>query len=150
MGAHLIPDRDSLGHTLQTGSPFSAKEIDGKKLYKREHGVVVNCSPGANVFSIVCPYDQAKINEAKIVWQPSGCTADFKVYDTPTGTISTVPNYMLNQFGFTVGLSEGSHHSTCRYDADIIKDMKVECTITCPAGMAAQDICVNFILNELK
>ena len=151
MSINIMPERDSNGRVINSSErPFATKEIDGKSLFKREHGIVVNCSAGANVFELTVPYAHCKMNEAKIVWQPSGCTADFEVFDDANGTYSTIPNYKLNQFGFNVGLAEKAHHSTCRYDADVYLGMVVRCTITCPTGMTAQDICVNFILNELK
>jgi hypothetical protein len=151
MGVHVIPERDSSGHIIHgVDRPFASKQIDGKDLFKREHGIVVNCSAGDNVFDLVVPYPHCKMNEANIVWQPSGCTADFEVFDDALGTYSTIPNYKLNQFGYGVGLTEKSHHSTCKYDADVYQNMVIRCTITCPTGMTAQDICVNFILNELK
>lgn len=150
MNITSVPERDSAGNIINRTAAFSVKEIDGKSLFKREHGVVVNCSAGDNVFDFIVPYNHCKMNEAKIVWQPKGCIANFEVFDDANGTYSTVPNFKLNQFGYNVGVSEGDHHSTCKYDADVYLGMKIRCTITCPTGMAAQDICVNFILNELK
>jgi len=143
----VIPERDSQGHNISTSNPFAAKEIDGKKLYKRVHGVVVDCVVGLNLFDIIVPYVEAKLNKIEIMWCPEECTADFKVYDTPTGTISTVPNYMLNQFGFGIGVAKGLHIEQSEYDADVIKDMKLSCELTTPT---AKKICVNFVLNELK
>ena len=150
-GVHIIPERDSSGKIINPSErPFATKEIDGKSLFKREHGVVVNCTEGTNEFAFTVPYAHCKMNEASIVWQPAGCIANFEVFDDASGTYSTVPNYKLNQFGYNVGIAKDSHLSTCKYDADVYFGMVIKCTITCPTGMAAQDICVNFILNELK
>jgi len=147
MSISVIPQRDSMGHPIGYVSPFASKEIDGKKLYKRVHGVVVDCSIGLNTFDLVIPYLEAKLNKIEIMWAPEECTADFKVYDTPTGIISTVPNYMLNQFGFGLGVAKDLHIEQSEYDADVIQDMKLSCELT---TSTAKKICVNFILNELK
>ncbi len=110
---------------------------------------MVPCVAGVNNFDLVIPYNTAKLNSLEIVWQPQGCTASFKVYDTPAGTISGTPNLMLNQYGFDVGIAKDKHVEASEYEADTIKDMKLSCEITCPTGFSG-DICVNFILNETK
>ena len=138
--------------------PFASKEIDGKKLFKRVHGVCVDCVEGLNLFDLVVPYNEIKLNKIEIMWAPEGCTTDFKVYDTPSGTITAtleatgntaIPNFMLNQFGFGAGVSKDKYEEHSEYDADLIKDMKLSCELTVPTG-GAKKICVNFILNELK
>ena len=150
MNITIVPERDSQGKVINRLAPFGSKELDGKKLFKRVHGVVVACSTGLNTFDFVVPYNNAKLNMLEIMWAPEGCIADFKVYDTPTGTISTIPNYMLNQFGYGAGVSKDIYTQHSEYDADVIKDMKLSCELTLPTGATTKDICVNFILNELK
>lgn len=62
-----IPDRDSKGGFYIRNAPFKSKEMDGKKLYKRVHGVVKSCSDAltegiqTNHFEFVIPYDHAKM-----------------------------------------------------------------------------------------
>lgn len=150
MGIHVMPEVDNTGKPINKTSPFASKSIDGKSLFKRVHGVVLECSEGTNVIDFVVPYDMAKLNQIDILWADEGCTVDFKVYDTPSGTISTVPNYMLNQFGFGAGVAKDHFKQHSEYDADVIKDMKLEATITLPTGAATKKLCVNFILNEMK
>lgn len=129
--------------------PFDSKKLsDGKSLFRRVHGVKQTLS-GDTDFDLVIPYNQCKINGLEIVWAPAGLQVDLKVYDTPTGTISTVPNYMLNQFGFGTGVAKDFYEETSNYDADLIKDMKVKCTILNPDSLT-DTICVNFILHEVK
>lgn len=158
MGVHIIPERDSSGHIIQGRSPFAVKEIDGKKLFKRVHGVIIDCVEGDNTFDLVIPYDTAKLNQIDVLWADEGCTVDFKVYDTPVGTISSnleatnytaIPNLMLNQFGFGAGVAKDHFKQHSEYDADVIKDMKLQAVITVPTG-GAKKMCVNFILNETK
>lgn len=129
--------------------PFADKVTStGLKLYRRVHGVKKTLS-GDTTFDIVVPYSQCKINAIEILWAPAGLQADLKVYDTPTGTISTVPNYMLNQFGFDAGIAANYYEEASNYDADLIADMKVEVTLKNPNN-ATDEVCVNFILHEMK
>ena len=129
---------------------FSAKvTTDGKKLFRRKHGVCKTILAGqSDTLAIVVPYNEAKINTIEIVNCKAGDTADLKVYDTPTGTISTVPNYMLNQFGFGVCLPDGFYKDESKYDADVIKDMTIELTYN---NNGADDLMVgiNVTLHEL-
>jgi hypothetical protein len=130
-------------------SPFATKQLsNGNRLFRRVHGVKAALS-GDTTVSLVIPYDYCKINSLEIVWAPAGLRADLKVYDTPSGTISTIPNYMLNQFGFESGVAKDYYSETSEYDADLIKDMKVEVTLKNPDNLTG-DVCVNFILHELK
>lgn len=137
--------------------PFAAKELNGKKLFKRVHGVTAVLN-GETKIELVVPYNECKINTIQILWAPEGLTGDFKVYDTPTGTISgaspatgytAIPNLMLNQFGHNVGIGKDYFEETSNYDADLIKDMKLELTLYNP-NLETKTICVNFILHELK
>lgn len=132
----------------QSNSPFAAKTIGKKKLFRRVHGVKKTLS-GDTVFDLVIPYDNCKIDSIEILWAPECLQADLKVYDTPTGTISTVPNLMLNQFGFDAGVAKDFYAEKSQYDADLIKDMKVEVTLKNPDN-STKDVCVNFILHEVK
>lgn len=142
----------SLGNkTLKHNSnlPFDAKKLpDGKSLYRKVHGVKKTLS-GDTTFDLVIPYNFAKITGVEVVWAPAGLQCDMKVYDTPTGTISTIPNYMLNQYGFDVGLAKDFYEENSNYDADLIKDMKIECLIKNPNNLT-DEVCINFILHEVK
>ena len=109
-------------------SPFAAKVLpDGRKLYKIVHGMKETIGIGQEVaISFVIPYNYAEVTAVEIVNGMAGDTCDFEVYDTPTGTISGYPNVMLNQFGFNVNISPVFHREESSYDADVIKDMKLE------------------------
>jgi len=140
-----------------SSSAFASKSIGEKRLFKRVHGVKTTLS-GDTVVDIVIPYNECKVDKIEILWAPKGLTVDFKVYDTPAGTITStlaatgytaIPNFMLNQFGFDVGVAEGEFREESKYDADLIKDMKLELTIKNPANLT-DEVCVNFTLHELK
>ena len=130
-------------------NPFGSKTINGKKLFRRKHGKFNTIAAGqSGVIEIVIPYDSCKINMAEILNCAIGDTVDFKVYDTPAGTISTVPNYMLNQLGFDCELPDGTFKDKSEYDADLIKDMKIEVTYK-NNGSEARRVGVNFTLHEV-
>lgn len=153
-----LPDRDSNGHIILHQNPFAAKEIDGKKLFKRVHGATKACVAGVNEIEFTVPYAQVKLNKIEIMWAPEGCTVDFEVYDSVDGLIqqsmgvpaeSVNPNFHLNQFGFGAVVAKDYYEQHSEYDADLIGGMRVKCEITCPTG-TDKTIGVNFILNELK
>ena len=141
----------------QASFPFAKKVTeDGKKLFKRVHGVKASLS-GDTTISLDVPYNSCKINGLEIVWAPAGLQADLKVYDTPQGHIqigmgvpteSITPSLLLNQFGFASGVAKDYYEEISQYDADLIKDMKLEVTLLNPNNKTG-DVCVNFILHEL-
>lgn len=141
-------------------SPFASKAVGGQKLYKRVRGVksaTILAGQSANI-SLVVPYAQCKISAIELVGGSTGDTCHFKVYDTPTGTISAtlaatgytaIPNLMLNQFGFDVNIADTFHREESAYDADLIQDMKLEVNYTNNTGGSVV-IGINFVLHELK
>lgn len=133
-----------------TPPPFAAKVLpNGKKLFRRKHGVSETIEANSSgTISLVIPYALAKVNKVEIINCAVGDTADLKVYDTPTGTISTVPNYMLNQFGFDVVLPNGFYVDESNYDADLIQDMKIEITYTNNSDQNRL-VGINIVLHQL-
>jgi len=114
-----------------SSSAFSKKYVPQGRLFRRKHGFKSAEIPAgqSGIIELVVPYDLAKINEIEITNAKEGVLLDFKVYDTPTGAISTVPNYMLNQFGFDVELPDGFYRDRSNYDADVQLGMKIELTV---------------------
>jgi len=62
--------------------------------------------------------------------------------------LSTIPNYMLNQFGFNVEMPDGFYKDESSYDADLIQNMKIELTYF-NNGENEKHIGVNFTLHEI-
>lgn len=131
--------------------PFASKVLpDGKKLFKRVHGVSSTIAANSSdSIEIIVPYAQCKITSIEILGSIHGDTCDFNVYDNAAGTVSTVPNLKLNQFGFNVYMAEKYHKEESSYDADLIQGMKLEVVFTNSTNEASL-IGVNFILHELK
>lgn len=124
--------KDAAGNLLLPSiEPFNSKALPLGKLFRRKHGFrSESIAAGATgLISLVVPYNFVKINEIEFTNAKEDLLIDFKVYDTPTGTVSTIPNYMLNQFGFGAEMPNGLYRDTSEYDADLIKDMKIEITI---------------------
>jgi hypothetical protein len=76
-----------------------------------------------------------------------GETMKLKVLDTATGTITTVPNYLLNQFGFDINLPDGYYVRESHYDADLIKDLVIRVEFT---AIEARNVGINYSIHELK
>lgn len=138
--------------SIVKANPFSDKRLpDGKKLFRRVHGLKLTLTPeGNSTLEFTIPYAACKINEVSIVWAPEGVQADFEVYDTPTGAISTVPNLKLNQFGFNVAVSKDHFKDVSAYDADLIQDMKLKVILKQGAGYtSAKEVGINIVLHEV-
>lgn len=129
--------------------PFASKELpSGKKLFRRKHGYQFTCINGISTHEIVVPYPQAKINEIEILNQGLNCKVNLKVLDTATGTYSTIPNFVLDQFGFNVNLREKFFEDTSQYDADVYMGMRIQLEIDNPNPEF--NMGVNIVFHEVK
>ena len=127
---------------------FASKLLqDGKKLYVRNVGIQQALSAGSNTISYTIPFNWVKMVGAEIINGESLDTIDFKVYDNSSGTYSGVPNYMLNQFGYTVNVSKDFYQRVAPYDADVYIGMVLQLTYN---SVSAKTIGVNLLLNEVK
>jgi len=139
--------------------PFKKKCLEsGNKLFRRKHGIKETIPANSSeTLSIIVPYNNCKIDELEIVNGKIGDTVDLKVYDTPEGLIQMsmgvppeqiIPSKMLNQFGFGANICEGYYKDKSDYDADLIKDLKVEVTYY-NNGDSDLVIGANFILHQI-
>lgn len=128
--------------------PFASKTLkDGKKLYKRVHGVSTPIDNETKNIDFTVPYEACKITGVELINTDIGDSVNLKVLDTTTGTYTTIANYMLNQFGFNVYLAPGSHKEISQYDADLYLNMQLRIEYTTEA---TKTVYVNFILHEVK
>jgi hypothetical protein len=132
---------------VSTQPAFAGKTVGSQRLFKRVHGISQAVSLGSNSIEFVVPYVTCKITGVELIGADLGDTVNFKVLDTPTGTISGYPNVQLNQFGFNVNLRPEYHSESSTYDADLIQDLKLVVEYT---SVAAKDVRINFILHEVK
>jgi hypothetical protein len=127
--------------------PFAGKTVGEKKIFSRMTGKKFPVTVGVNTLDFLIPKTEMKMNGVEITNGKVGETVNFKVLDTATGAISTIPNFMLNQFAFDVNLPDGFYSQKSNYDADVIKDLVIRIEIT---AVEARDLCVNYLLHELK
>lgn len=135
--------------TKQIAKPAFASKIvadTGQKLFKRDTGVSYAITTGANTLEFTIPFTQMKVTGVEIINAEIGDYCDFEVYDTPAGTISGYPNVKLNQFGYSVYLSEKFYKRECQYDADMITGMKIKIQYT---SISDKTIYVNYIIHEV-
>jgi len=133
--------------SIDRSLPFSAKTIGSKKLYKRVVGAQYAVPVGTTTLEYVIPYAWVKINVIECVGGEVGDYCSFSIKDTPTGTYTGVPNYLLNQFGYTTNIAPGFYERTSEFDADLYTGMRIVLDYT---SLSAKTIGINYILNELK
>ena len=92
---------------------------------------------------------KAKLNGIEILYGQAGDTCNLKVLDSTTGTYTTVPNYLLNQFGFDWNIVAGAQKELLPYDADILVDMQIVVEYT-NNGNSDVEVGVNFYIHEDK
>lgn len=134
----------------EINAPFASKEIDGKKLFTRIHGISASVQNAPDNIDFTVPYNNCKINGIEILAGGFGDKANFKVLDTPSGTISGVPNYLLNQFAFDVNITKDFYRFYSPYDADLIKDMTLRIEYDAKDELLPKTIYINLILHEVK
>lgn len=145
----IIPQEVKVVEEIPTSAFASKKLSTGQSLFKRVHGVFKTIPANSTeTIRLIVPYTQAKINALEIIGAYHGDTANFNVYDNSSGTISTVPNYKLNQFGFNVCMRKDFHKEESQYDADLILGMVLELEYT-NSQSTDTTIGANFILHEL-
>lgn len=128
--------------------PFASKVLpNGKKLYKREHGIQATLSTGTNTILFTIPYPWVKIIGVEVLYGEKLDTVDLIVLDSTTGTYSGVPNYQLNQFGFSVNVAEGEYEEENAYDADLYQGMQLKIVYN---SQSAKTVGLNFNLSEVK
>lgn len=135
-----------------TSEPFASKQLlNGKKLFRRVHGVKLSLDGTSNAqsTSFTIPYTLCKMTSTVIVNGVAGDSVDFKVLDTSSGTVTGVPNYVLNQFGHGVYVSNNYYREDSEYDAELFMGLQMEITLT-PVDTVARDVYFNITLHEVK
>ena len=129
-------------------SPFASKSLTcGKKIFKRYHGGQYAVNAGSNTILYTISYDQVKITGLDIMYAEPLDTVDLLILDSTTGTYSTIPNYVLNQFGFGVNISKDFFRYENNYDADLYINMQIKVVYN---SQSAKTIGINFNLSEVK
>ena len=130
----------------QTPTAFAYKD----NFFFRGTGKKFNCPAGQTTqIKLENTYAKAKFNGCSIMYGQDGDTCDLKVLDSTTGTYTTVPNYLLNQFGFDWNITSQPMRETLPYDADIFLGMQLVVEYT-NNGNSDVEVAVNFYLHEDK
>lgn len=130
-----------------TSSPAFA---DKAQFFFRGTGVKTICPAGQTTqIKITSAYPKAKFNGATIMYGQDGDVCNLKVLDSDTGTYTTVPNYLLNQFGFNWNITKEPMKEKLPYDADIFLGMQLVVEYT-NNGSSDIEVGVNFYLHEDK
>ena len=141
------PEEVAITNTISS-LPFSAKQLpSGGKLYARVQGVKYSLNTGSNTCNFSIPWPTCKITGIEIIGGELGDSVDLKVLDDSSGTYTTVPNYLLNQFGYTVSVAPTFYSRQSAYDADLFQNMVIEIGYT---SASAKDVWINYILHEVK
>lgn len=139
-----------ISNTGVLSTPFASKIVEGGKLYRRKHGIRKDIAGNStDTLTLTVPYNVAKVDEVEIINCAGVDTVNLKVLDSATGTYTTIPNYVLNQFGFDVNLSDIYYTDASNYDAELNLGMQIEITYTNNEA-DTKSIGVNFVLHEVK
>jgi hypothetical protein len=141
----------SVAYITTSPQPFAEKVLpNGKKVYTRIHGIKKALAGTQDALEFVIPYNSCKITGIEIINGKLGDAASLRVFDTPTGTISGIENQELNQFGFEMNIAPDFYKYKSDYDADLIKDLKVEVEYTTEADPEGRVVYINLFLHEVK
>jgi len=139
----------SLGNipTPDCSSPFAAKRIGDKKLYKRAHGIQSDVEIGSNEIIFPIPYNWAKIRSLEVLNGESLDSISLIFLDSVEGTLTGSPSAVLNQFGFTLNIAKDYYENVSEFDADVYLGMQLKIIYN---SLSNKRIGINFILNEMK
>jgi hypothetical protein len=126
---------------------FASKMFGNKSLYKRVVGKKFDVVIGENVLLYTETFPWVKFMALEIVNGDFGDTISLYVLDTATGTYSTIPNYQLNQFGFSANIAPGFYQHKSEFDADVYAGLQIKIVYT---SISAKTVGVNYVMNEVK
>lgn len=133
-------------------SPFKVTTLpNGKKVFRRVHGISAIVSGEVDFMDFVIPYPQCRITGIEVMNGNFGDKVNLKVFDNQLGTISGVPNALLDQFGFDVFINEGYHKSESNYGADLIMGIRIRVEYDAiNSDLLPKTVYINFFLHEIK
>lgn len=121
---------------------------NGKFFYQRAVGIRQTLSAGSNTFTWTqSTFPMSQVYAIEVIGAENGDYTDFIVLDTSTGTLSGVPNYPLNQFGFTTNLAPGFYSREAKFPATIIEGLQFKFVYN---SVSAKTVGINIIFHEIK
>lgn len=135
-----------------TQYPFASKVLaDGSNIFRRVRGVAATINNASINIDFTVPYTKCKITGLQIIGASLGDKATFQVLDTSTGTISGVPNAVLNTFGQNVYVAKDLATYPSKYDADLFAGLVLRIVYDAADVILdpARKIYINFDLHEV-
>lgn len=126
---------------------FAAKTFGTKSLFKRVVGVRSSLAVGDNTILYTETFPWVKFMAIEVMGGETGDYVSLYILDTTTGTFTGVPNYQLNQFGFTANISKDFYSQKSEFDADIYAGLQIKIVYN---SVSAKTVGINFIMNEVK
>ena len=127
---YLAKSNDKIG-SFYSREPFASKQLkDGRSLFRRKHGqkeTILANSEKEIIFTV--PYGQAKINKLEVI--DANALDRIELYvkspvDPTTAAAYGFPaDYLLNQFGFNVVVSNLLYSDKSDYDADVYAGFQI-------------------------
>ena len=149
-----LPSANKKLGSFYSREPFATKVLkDGSKLFRRKHGqkATIPANSSQDVIFTV-PYAQAKINKLEIIDANPLDRVDLKVkspVDAPTAAAYGFPaDYLLNQFGFDVVVSDLLYSDKSDYDADVYAGFQIIVTYKNDTN-ADKEVGLNLIYHEV-
>lgn len=153
--ANYLPNANKKMGSFYSREPFAAKELnDGSKLFRRKHGVKETILAGQEkdiIFTV--PYTKAKINKLEIIDANALDRVDLLVKSPVDVNVASAygfpADYLLNQFGFDVVVSDLLYSDKSEYDALVYAQMQIIVRYK-NDSVTDKEVGFNLIYHEVK
>jgi hypothetical protein len=146
--SQIIPSSKKV--EITSTPPFALKALaTGQKVFRRVRGTFGTVQNVPINIDFVVPFAQCKITGLQILGAVLGDKVTFQVLDDNVGTISGIPNYVLNTFGEDVYVAPGEATYPSKYDADLIGGLVLRMIYDAKDDLLPRKIYVNFDLHEV-
>lgn len=129
--ANYLPSANKKMGSFYSREPFATKVLrDGSKLFRRKHGMKTTVAANSEKDIIfVVPYAKARINKLELIDANPLDRIDLLVKSPVDANVAAAygmpADYLLNQFGFDVIVSELLYSDKSDYDAEVYAGMQV-------------------------
>jgi len=142
----IVPDRDAQGNIVNHNHPFGAKA----DLNFRGAGVSATLTAGEEkTIELPVSWAKAELTGVEIMGGSLGDNVQLKILDTTTGSYSTIPNYMLNQFGYDWNLPGTFYRKELPYYATLYQGMRVA-VVYKNNSADGTEVFINFDIHEAQ
>jgi len=142
----IMPDRDSSGNIINRSHPFGAKA----DLNFRGTGISGTLAAGEEKqLDMAVAWPKVELTGVEIMGGSLGDNVQLKIVDTEEGTYSTIPNYVLNQFGYDWNLPGTLYIKELPYNATLYQGMKIA-VVYKNNSTDATEVFINFDIHEAQ